>query len=71
LIPKIGKGLNGEPEDDSTINTVNPILRDTQDAPPKGWILIRFVADNPGMWLFQYASLSLSSLVNLKSSSSI
>ncbi|KAK9452583.1 Cupredoxin [Dipodascopsis uninucleata] len=30
----------------------NPVLRDTVQVQPYGWMLIRFIADNPGMWAF-------------------
>ncbi|KAI0506852.1 multicopper oxidase-domain-containing protein [Xylaria bambusicola] len=30
----------------------NPLKRDTITAEGYGWVLIRFVADNPGVWLF-------------------
>ena len=32
------------------INTTNPLRRDTVSVEAYGWILVRFVADNPGMW---------------------
>ncbi|GJE95819.1 multicopper oxidase [Phanerochaete sordida] len=32
------------------LNTVNPMLRDTFIAPSTGWVLIRFITDNPGVW---------------------
>ena len=31
--------------------TKTPILRDIVSVPPLGWAVIRFVADNPGVWL--------------------
>ena len=34
----------------STLNLVNPVLRDTTTLPAGGWTLIRFVANNPGIW---------------------
>jgi FtsP/CotA-like multicopper oxidase with cupredoxin domain len=33
-----------------SINTTNPLRRDTVTIEAFGWVLIRFVADNPGMW---------------------
>ncbi|KAK7202939.1 hypothetical protein BZA70DRAFT_297467 [Myxozyma melibiosi] len=33
-------------------NTENPILRDTVTIPRRGHVVIRFVADNPGIWAF-------------------
>ncbi|EKM52892.1 uncharacterized protein PHACADRAFT_261563 [Phanerochaete carnosa HHB-10118-sp] len=32
------------------LNTVNPIYRDSYIVPPAGWLLLRFVTDNPGIW---------------------
>jgi FtsP/CotA-like multicopper oxidase with cupredoxin domain len=32
--------------------TRNPLKRDTVTAEGFGWVLLRFVADNPGVWLF-------------------
>ncbi|CAN6673298.1 hypothetical protein TRVA0_048S00606 [Trichomonascus vanleenenianus] len=34
------------------INVDNPIYRDTVQVKGFGWALVRFVADNPGIWLF-------------------
>ncbi|KAI8962274.1 putative multicopper oxidase [Daldinia sp. FL1419] len=49
-------GLNPEGRGllDSTNSTVvdNPLKRDTITAEGFGWVLLRFVADNPGVWLF-------------------
>lgn len=36
----------------ATINTTNPIRRDVVQVDKFGWALIRFVADNPGIWTF-------------------
>ncbi|XP_078427907.1 laccase-7-like [Wolffia australiana] len=33
------------------LNLVNPPVRNTVAVPPGGWAVIRFVADNPGIWL--------------------
>lgn len=33
-----------------TVQTRNPLRRDTVTVEAFGWVLIRFVADNPGMW---------------------
>ncbi|KAK9376557.1 Cupredoxin [Lipomyces chichibuensis] len=32
------------------LNTTNPMRRDTVSVPAYGWALLRFVADNPGLW---------------------
>ncbi|KAJ4971678.1 hypothetical protein NE237_004777 [Protea cynaroides] len=37
--------------DASKFNLVDPPLRNTVGVPVKGWAVIRFVADNPGVWL--------------------
>ncbi|XP_042475440.1 laccase-5-like [Macadamia integrifolia] len=37
--------------DTSKFNLVDPPLRNTVGVPVKGWAVIRFVADNPGVWL--------------------
>lgn len=36
----------------ASINTTNPLRRDTASVEAFGWILLRVVADNPGMWAF-------------------
>lgn len=33
------------------LNLHNPVYRDTADIPASGWLAIRFVTDNPGVWL--------------------
>ncbi|RIB24408.1 Multicopper oxidase [Gigaspora rosea] len=48
----LGSGeVNTEP-DYSKLNIYDPIRRDTATIPAEGWIVIRFVADNPGIWAF-------------------
>ncbi|KAJ8540480.1 hypothetical protein K7X08_030399 [Anisodus acutangulus] len=37
--------------DTAKFNLVDPPLRNTASVPVKGWTVIRFVADNPGVWL--------------------
>jgi len=44
-----GKGLL-DPKNDTVVS--NPLKRDTITAEGFGWVLLRFVADNPGVWLF-------------------
>ncbi|KAI0387417.1 putative multicopper oxidase [Hypomontagnella monticulosa] len=44
-----GKGLLS-PEISKVVD--NPVKRDTVIAEGFGWVLLRFVADNPGVWLF-------------------
>jgi hypothetical protein len=36
----------------SQLNTINPPRRDTLTIPGYGWIAIRFITDNPGLWAF-------------------
>jgi FtsP/CotA-like multicopper oxidase with cupredoxin domain len=48
LLPE-GKGLL-DPANTTVIN--NPLKRDTITAEGYGWVLLRFTADNPGVWLF-------------------
>ncbi|KAG2093564.1 multi-copper oxidase laccase-like protein [Suillus cothurnatus] len=36
----------------SQLNTTNPPRRDTLTLPGYGWIAIRFITDNPGLWAF-------------------
>lgn len=36
--------------DYSTIDTTNPLRRDTATVEAFGWVLLRLVADNPGVW---------------------
>ncbi|KAI3735019.1 hypothetical protein L6452_14505 [Arctium lappa] len=37
--------------DTAKFNLVDPPLRNTVSLPVKGWAVIRFVADNPGVWI--------------------
>lgn len=45
---------HGYPPSDlhSNLNLTNPLRRDTTSVEAFGWTLIRFVADNPGVWAF-------------------
>ncbi|EKM52908.1 uncharacterized protein PHACADRAFT_100639 [Phanerochaete carnosa HHB-10118-sp] len=36
--------------DGTGLNTVNPITRDTYLVPSGGWLMARFITDNPGIW---------------------
>jgi FtsP/CotA-like multicopper oxidase with cupredoxin domain len=40
------------PELHASLNLTNPLRRDTASVEAYGWMLIRFVADNPGVWAF-------------------
>ncbi|XP_027109363.2 laccase-3-like [Coffea arabica] len=50
----VGQGFgNFNPRTDpARFNLVDPPARNTIDVPVGGWAVIRFVADNPGVWLF-------------------
>nr|GMD64335.1 laccase-3-like [Ipomoea batatas] len=49
----VGQGFgNFNPgTDPASFNLIDPPLRNTIDVPVGGWAAIRFVADNPGVWL--------------------
>ncbi|KAG9141895.1 hypothetical protein Leryth_009266 [Lithospermum erythrorhizon] len=49
----VGRGLgNFDPiKDTPMFNLVDPSKRNTVNMAPGGWVAIRFVADNPGVWL--------------------
>jgi FtsP/CotA-like multicopper oxidase with cupredoxin domain len=53
---KHGKGYAPQPHSTPSlyedIDFANPLRRDTATIEPYGWMLIRFVADNPGAWAF-------------------
>lgn len=34
------------------LNLVNPIKKDTVSVPRRGYVVLRFLADNPGIWMF-------------------
>lgn len=46
-----GFGNFNPKNDTSKFNLVDPPLRNTVSVPVSGWAVIRFVADNPGVWL--------------------
>ncbi|GMH12335.1 hypothetical protein Nepgr_014176 [Nepenthes gracilis] len=49
----VGRGFgNFNPKrDPANFNLIDPPSRNTISTPPGGWVAIRFVADNPGIWL--------------------
>ncbi|GJM98141.1 hypothetical protein PR202_ga15122 [Eleusine coracana subsp. coracana] len=47
-----GEGHYDHGRDAKTLNRVNPPLRNTAVIFPYGWTVLRFVADNPGVWAF-------------------
>ncbi|KAJ4795868.1 Laccase [Rhynchospora pubera] len=48
----VGRGFgNYNPDKDSSgFNLVDPVERNTVGVPAGGWVAIRFLADNPGVW---------------------
>ncbi|CAG8498985.1 2344_t:CDS:2 [Cetraspora pellucida] len=48
----LGIGQNGTSPDYKYLNLKNPIQRDTITVPAQGWVVLRFVSDNPGVWGF-------------------
>ncbi|CAG8558843.1 572_t:CDS:2 [Diversispora eburnea] len=46
----VGSGVNMN--NLTTRNLVNPVVRDTVQVPGGGHIIIRYIADNPGVWAF-------------------
>ncbi|XP_058215187.1 laccase-17-like [Rhododendron vialii] len=49
----VGQGFgNFDPnKDPKSFNLVDPVERNTVGVPSGGWVAIRFLADNPGVWL--------------------
>lgn len=47
-----GDGTYSPAVHNTTLNTYNPILRDTITLPRYGWAYIRLTANNPGVWPF-------------------
>lgn len=47
-----GLGIYDEVTSPLSFNLANPVRRNTISVLPSGWAAIRFVADNPGVWLF-------------------
>ncbi|PKK64284.1 Cu-oxidase-domain-containing protein [Rhizophagus irregularis] len=45
-------GEKGEVHDKSKYNKRNPVVRDTLTIPGNGFVVIRFITDNPGVWAF-------------------
>ncbi|KAF9579389.1 hypothetical protein BGW38_004379 [Lunasporangiospora selenospora] len=46
----VGQGHGVYEEGKSVLNTINPLRRDTATVPKNGYTVIRFKADNPGVW---------------------
>jgi iron transport multicopper oxidase len=45
-----GAGRFG-PSHEGELNTRNPVKRDTVQVPQEGWMVLRFIANNPGVWV--------------------
>ncbi|KAL0336814.1 UNVERIFIED_CONTAM: Laccase-17 [Sesamum calycinum] len=63
----VGQGFgNYDPnEDPKNFNVVDPIERNTVGVPAGGWVAIRFLADNPGVW-FMHCHLEVHTSWGLK-----
>ncbi|KAL0347326.1 UNVERIFIED_CONTAM: Laccase-17 [Sesamum calycinum] len=63
----VGQGFgNFDPKQDpKNFNLVDPIERNTVGVPPGGWVAIRFLADNPGVW-FMHCHLEIHTSWGLK-----
>ncbi len=35
-------------------SVTNPVRRDTVTVPATGYVILRFIADNPGVWFFHW-----------------
>ncbi|KAI4318259.1 hypothetical protein L6164_026048 [Bauhinia variegata] len=63
----VGQGVgNFDPKKDpSKFNLVDPIERNTAGVPSGGWVAVRFLADNPGVW-FMHCHLEVHTSWGLK-----
>ncbi|RZC00420.1 Laccase-17 [Glycine soja] len=63
----VGQGFgNYDPKKDpENFNLVDPIERNTVGVPSGGWVAIRFLADNPGVW-FMHCHLEVHTSWGLK-----
>ncbi|KAK4270307.1 hypothetical protein QN277_023357 [Acacia crassicarpa] len=63
----VGQGFgNFDPNKDSAnFNLVDPVERNTVGVPSGGWVAIRFLADNPGVW-FMHCHLEIHTSWGLK-----
>ncbi|KAJ3683199.1 hypothetical protein LUZ60_013426 [Juncus effusus] len=63
----VGQGFgNYNPaKDPAQFNLVDPVERNTIGVPPGGWVAIRFLADNPGVW-FMHCHLEVHTSWGLK-----
>ncbi|XP_028784367.1 laccase-17-like [Neltuma alba] len=63
----VGRGFgNFDPnKGPANFNLVDPVERNTVDVPSGGWVAIRFLADNPGVW-FMHCHLEIHTTWGLK-----
>ncbi|XP_073142036.1 laccase-17-like [Henckelia pumila] len=63
----VGQGFgNYDPNNDpNSFNLVDPVERNTIGVPSGGWVAIRFLADNPGVW-FMHCHLEIHTSWGLK-----
>ncbi|RWR76710.1 laccase-17 [Cinnamomum micranthum f. kanehirae] len=63
----VGQGFgNYDPKKDpSKFNLIDPVERNTVGVPSGGWVAIRFLADNPGVW-FMHCHLEVHTTWGLK-----
>ncbi|KAK4418963.1 Laccase-4 [Sesamum alatum] len=63
----VGRGLgNFNPKTDpNNFNLIDPVERNTIGVPSGGWVAIRFLADNPGVW-FMHCHLEVHTTWGLK-----
>ncbi|KZV53402.1 laccase-17 [Dorcoceras hygrometricum] len=63
----VGQGFgNYDPNNDpKSFNLVDPVERNTVGVPAGGWVVIRFLADNPGVW-FMHCHLEIHTSWGLK-----
>ncbi|KAL8224694.1 hypothetical protein R6Q57_017251 [Mikania cordata] len=63
----VGKGLGNynAKVDPNNFNLVDPVERNTISVPSGGWVAIRFIADNPGVW-FMHCHLEVHTTWGLK-----
>jgi hypothetical protein len=47
-----GKGMYGQEHSTTQWNLHNPMRRDTVSVPAQSHVVLRFLADNPGLWIF-------------------
>ncbi|KAG2326494.1 hypothetical protein Bca52824_009222 [Brassica carinata] len=64
---EVGRGLGNfnSKKDPNNFNLVDPVERNTIGVPSGGWVVIRFRADNPGVW-FMHCHLEVHTTWGLK-----